>query len=117
MRTSPSDIVWTRSRAGIGLGIAFGLGVGFGLCVGVGGCGGVLEEGIVVLQSVRLDFDAVGRGIAGDDGLGLLLSFLAGPTPLGATQSLLLAAGSLALVVGARDPNPMVLPWEEEEEP
>jgi len=49
-------------------------------------------------------------------GLGLLLSFLAGPTPLSATQSLLLAAGSLALVVGARDPAPAVMPWELEDD-
>jgi hypothetical protein len=43
-------------------------------------------------------------------GLGLLLSFLAGPSPLNGTQSLVLAAGSLALIAGALDQTPPVPP-------
>jgi hypothetical protein len=39
-------------------------------------------------------------------GLGVLLSLLAGPCPLNATQSLLLAAGGLALVAGALETAP-----------
>ena len=46
---------------------------------------------------------ARGRGDGRLLGFGLLLSLLAGPTPLNVTQSLVLAAGSLALVCGVLD--------------
>ncbi len=59
----------------------------------------------VAFASAVLVLSPPREGTAGDGGrmmgFGLVLAFLAGPSPLNVTQSLLLAAGSLALTAGA----------------